>query len=155
MSSGRSVALPIVPSVWLELAKELGLTTSAPATPEDIASAEEAVGCPLPAELRGLLEETDGLLGEYSLELVYTAQEIARVNREMRTFAGFDELYMPFDPLLFFGAEGNGDLYGFRILGGQADELWIFVWDHETDSRTATTHGLWRYLDGDRWHRNG
>ena len=70
----------------------------------------------------------------------------------MRTFEGFEELYMPFEPLLFFGAELNSDLYGYRILAGIADDLHVFVWDHESDSRTATAFGLERYLRGERWH---
>jgi SMI1-KNR4 cell-wall len=105
----------------------------------------------LPQRLRELLEETDGLRGEYGLEVVFSAEEIARQNHAMRTTDGFDELYMPFDCLLFFGAEGGGDLYAFPILAGGADDLHVFVWDHETDSRTATASGLAGYLRGERW----
>jgi SMI1/KNR4 family protein SUKH-1 len=134
--------------MWLELAAELGLASAGPASEEDIAAAESAVGCELPGDLRSLLVETDGL-GD---GLVLSAGEIAQVNREMRTTADFAELYMPFEPLLFFGAEGNGDLYAFPILAGVARSTDVFVWDHESDSRTATAFGLERYVRGERWH---
>jgi hypothetical protein len=134
--------------MWRELADELGLASADPASEEDIAAAETAVGCALPEVLRSLLAETDGL-GD---GLVLSAHEIARTNEEMRTTADFAELYMPFEPLLFFGAEGNGDLYAFRILAGDANPTDVFVWDHESDSRTATAFGLERYVRGERWH---
>ena len=134
--------------MWRDLAAELGLAVTDPASRPDVEAAEAACGCALPDVLRELLAETDGLGGR----LVFSAREIARVNREMRTTPDFAELYMPFDPLLIFGAEDNGDLFAFRILAGAADPMDIFVWDHETDSRTATAFGLERYLRGERWH---
>jgi len=134
--------------MWRELADELGLTSVDPASEEDIAATEAAVGCKLPHDLRGLLTETDGL-GD---GLVLSASDIARTNHEMRTTEDFATLYMPFEPLLLFGAEGDGNLYGFRILAGDAKPDDVFVWDHETDSRTATAFGLERYIRGERWH---
>jgi hypothetical protein len=134
--------------MWRELAAELGLETFAPASPEDVAAAEAAVGCALPRPLRDLLEETDGI----DDRVVFTARDIAQVNRDMRTNADFPELYMPFDALLFFGAEANSDLFGYRILAGAADDYPVFVWEHESDSRIATAHGLELYLRGQRWH---
>ena len=134
--------------MWRELADELGLASSEPASQNDIAEAEAAIGCALPDELRRLLAETDGL-GEGR---VMSAREIARVNHEMRTTEDFAALYMPFEPLMFFGADDNGDLYAFRILGGEPNPGDVFVWDHETDSRTATAFGLERYVRGERWH---
>jgi SMI1/KNR4 family protein SUKH-1 len=142
-------SLPIIlRRVWRDLADELGLASADPASEEDIAAAESAVGCELPDDLRALLDQTDGL-GD---GLVLSAGEIAQVNLDMRTTRDFAELYMPFEPLLFFGAEGNGDLYAFRILAGDARSTDVFVWDHESDSRTATAFGLERYVRGERWH---
>jgi hypothetical protein len=138
--------------MWRELAEERGLSMAPPATPADIASAEAVVGCAFPAPLRELLQVTDGLRDEYGGEVVFGVQEIARHNHEMRTFADFPELYMPFDCLLFFGSEGNGDLYGFRVLSGGADDLFVFMWDHESDSRSAVAFGLAKYVSGDLWN---
>ncbi len=42
---------------------------------------------------------------------------------------------MPLDCLLFFGEEGNGDLFGFRILKGTVNPQ-VYEWDHENDNRT-------------------
>jgi hypothetical protein len=137
--------------MWRDLANQLGLTPTAPASAPDLAAAEATVGCALPRSLRQLLQESDGLHGEYGFEVVFSASEIARQNHEMRTTEGFAELYMPFDCLLFIGAEGNGDLYAFPILAGGADDLHVFVWDHETDSRTAIASGLAGYVKGERW----
>ena len=139
--------------MWREMAGEEGLTTAPPASQADIAAAEAAVGCALPESLRQLLQETDGLLGEYGFRLVFAAGELASENHAMRTSPDFPELYMPFDCLLLFGEEGNGDLFGFPVLAGGADDLQVFVWDHETDSRIATAAGLSRYVRGERWHQ--
>jgi hypothetical protein len=62
--------------------------------------------------------------------------ELIAQNRLFRENADFAELYMPFDSLLFFGAEGNGDQFGYRILGGQIRPTsFIYEWDHESDDR--------------------
>jgi hypothetical protein len=136
--------------MWRELAEAMGLTVAEPVTAADVAAAESAVGCTLPDELRALLAETDGLTDDLGGAVVLSARDTAGVNREMRTREGFAELYMPFEPLLFFGAQGDGDLYAFRILAGQADSLYVYVWDHETDSRAVAACGLERYVRGDR-----
>ena len=119
---------------------------AAPASVESIAAAEAAVGCALPDELRALLLESDGARDQYGFELVFAAAAIAEFNHGMRTTPDFAEIYMPFDPLLFFGASGNGDLFAYRILAGEVRDDDIFVWDHETDSRTQVSWGLERFL---------
>lgn len=66
----------------------------------------------------------------------------------------FPGLYMPFDPLLFFGDNGGGDQFAFVLTPERPD---IFVWDHENDSRLWAARGLEDYLhrslagDGDRY----
>ena len=138
---------------WGDLARDAGLETTDHAAPADIAAAERALGCALPASLRGLLEETDGLSDEYGADVVFGAEDLARRNHEMRTADAFPELYMPFDCLLFFGEAGNGDLFGFPILSRGVEDLHVFAWDHETDSRTAVASGLARFVSGDQWSR--
>lgn len=134
--------------MWRELAYELGFTTRAPGSAEDVHDAETVLGCALPGSLRALLRETDGL-GD---DVVLSAEDIVRTNREMRTTHGFQELYMPFEALAFFGRDAGGSLFAFRILAGAADDGDVFVWDHETDSRIATAADLERYVRGERWH---
>jgi len=59
-------------------------------------------------------------------------ERIAADNVGFRSNADFRELYMPFDPLLFFADAGNGDQFAFPRTPPR-DE--VFVWDHEDDSR--------------------
>jgi hypothetical protein len=109
-----------------------------PAQERDVAAAEHALGSILPGELRGLLLESDGLADRYGTSVVWTAGEIARRNGEFRVEAGFRELYMPFDAMLFFGEAGDGDQFFYRILDGQVRHPDVYIWSHETDSR------IWR-----------
>jgi hypothetical protein len=132
--------------VWRERIFAAGHRAVAPASAESITAAELAVGCALPDELRELLLESDGVRDQYGFELVFRASELVEQNRGMRSTPDFAELYMPFDPLLFFGASGNGDLFAYRILAGEVRDDDIFVWDHETDSRTQVSWGLERFL---------
>ncbi|MFW5417887.1 SMI1/KNR4 family protein [Nocardiopsis sp. CNT-189] len=122
------------------------LQTTAPAREEDLRAAERAVRCPLPADLAALLRESDGIDGEYGLGLVWSARRIAEENRRMRSPA-LAGLYMPFEPLLFFGDAGNGDLFAHRILAGRPDPAGVFAWKHETDDRVWVAPGLETYID--------
>ncbi len=54
---------------------------------------------------------------------------------------------MPFEPLLFFGDEGNGDLYFFAILDGKIRNGSVFRWDHENDNRTDDHSCLQAFVD--------
>jgi SMI1-KNR4 cell-wall len=56
---------------------------------------------------------------------------------------------MPFDPLLFFADAGNGDQFAF-LWKPRRDE--IFVWDHESDSRSWVAGSLHQYL---QWWLDG
>jgi hypothetical protein len=101
----------------------------------------------LPEELRTLLEEADGIVGEYGLGVVWP---IARIIEDNLTFRGskeFRDLYMPFDCLLFFGDAGNGDQFAYSLAGGEIRRDDIFAWDHENDSRTWVAPSLSTYLE--------
>jgi hypothetical protein len=65
-------------------------------------------------------------------------------NVEFRADATFARLYMPLEPLLFFADAGNGDQFAFVMRDRPAD---VFVWHHETDSRTMVAPGLATYLE--------
>jgi hypothetical protein len=124
--------------VWRDLIS--GLFADAkfrgPATPAEIARAETELQISFPEELRSLLLETNGVKAHYSSPLVWPVEEMITQNRMFRANADFAKLYMPFDPLLFFGDEGNGDQFAYRILGGQIREMsFIYEWDHESDDR--------------------
>jgi hypothetical protein len=97
-----------------------------------------------PHDLAELLRESDGVEGEYGLGPIWPAARIAAENLQFRADATFATLYMPFEPMLFFADAGNGDQFAFVIRDRPAD---VFVWDHETDSRTMVAPSLATYLE--------
>ena len=124
----------------LDLNPELDLAE--PASPEAIARAAEGLGVELPAELRDLLLDTDGVADEYGTELIWPVERILADNSMFRSTPEFADLYMPFDALLFFGDSGGGDQWAFTVLAGQVRRPDVFVWDHENDSRTWAAPSL-------------
>jgi hypothetical protein len=120
-------------------------TFTGPASAAAIRACEAALGQRLPSELADLLRESDGVEGEYGLGLVWPVARIARDNLAFRGNADFAALYMPFEPLLFFADAGNGDQFAFVMRDRPPD---VFLWDHETDSRTMVATGLADYLEG-------
>ena len=122
------------------------------ASEEQLTVAEARLGVALPAVIRDLLRDTNGAFGEYSLGLVWPLERIVKDNLEFRSFPDFRDLYMPFDPLLFFGDAGNGDQFAFVILDGVVQRPDVFVWNHEDDSRTWVAPDLERYFE---WWADG
>jgi SMI1-KNR4 cell-wall len=123
-------------------------TFSEPAQEQALLSAESQLGMRLPQELRELLAESNGVLGEYDLALIWPIERIVADNRLFREDESFRDLYMPFDGLLFFADAGNGDQFAFTVAGGQVRRPDIFVWDHEEDSRRWLANDLRDYLEG-------
>ena len=123
-----------------------------PATNEQIAALETALGVQLPDDLMSLLLETNGVLGEYDeaydsgLGVVYSTEGIAEINLMMRQHEGLRKVFMPFDHLLFIGDDGAGDQYGFPISATNAVQSEIFLWDHESDDRSPIAYSLEEYL---------
>lgn len=114
-----------------------------------ISDAEASLGGALPDDLRSLLEESNGVSGRYGLGLVWPIERIVSDNVLFRTNPDFVDLYMPFDPLLFFADAGNGDQFAF-VWKPRRDE--VFAWDHESDSRHWVAPSLGTYL---RWWLSG
>lgn len=135
--------------MWRKTLQKLSsdLTFKAPASDDEIDGIESALGIAPPDELRSLLAESNGVEGEYGLGLLWDVARIIEDNRRFRSFPDFAELYMPFDCLLFFGDAGNGDQFGFPILGGSIRRPDIFVWNHEDDSRSWVAPSLQTYFD--------
>ena len=76
------------------------------ASPEAVAKIEEAFGRKLPAELREILLEADGLggvIGDHELQ-IWSAEEIVAFNRANKV-----QEYFP--ALLMFGSDGGGETY--------------------------------------------
>lgn len=116
-----------------------------PATPQSIRAAEAKLGAPLPSELRELLSETDGVVGEYGLGLVWTAERIGEDNARFRSDLEFADLYLPFEGLVFFSDAGNGDQFAASLRGAQD----VYVWNHEDDSRVWVASTVLDFLK--RW----
>ena len=110
----------------------------------------------LPLELTELFEQTDGidetLNGKKIGELIWTAQKVIDTNLEFRNNVNFKELYMSFDQLLFFSDVGNGNMFAFITLNGLFERNDIFVWNHETDSRTWVASDLKTFIE---WQLQG
>jgi hypothetical protein len=111
-----------------------------PPSPEVLRSIETQLQVELPRDLADLYSETDGFLGYIGSDIVWKAADLLEHNLEMRS--GYEELYMPFDCLLFFGEDGGGDFFGFRILSTGVETWQTFRWEHETDSRVLYSTGL-------------
>ena len=117
---------------------------SAPASKEEIDAAESTLGTRMPSDLRGILEESNGVDGLYSSPIL-PLDRIVSMNQEYRT-ADYLEDRMPFDHLLFFGDTGNGDDFAFPIYkNGQVGDA-VFMWEHETDCRQEYSGSLAGFL---------
>ncbi|MGW2462371.1 SMI1/KNR4 family protein [Streptomyces sp. NPDC001761] len=145
--------------MWVEFISSLSgeVDLADPVDESELASAELALGLEFPAELKSFLREANGVSDEFGCEFVWPAAGIVSRNREMRDTAGFGNLYMPFNPLLFLGDNGGGDLFAFVVQPPRHD---IFVWQHETDSRRWVARGLRDYVHrylaagGEDWYES-
>ncbi|MFE3250709.1 SMI1/KNR4 family protein [Streptomyces sp. NPDC059209] len=121
-----------------------------------LADAEHRLGSELPAELRQLLQESNGIIGHTAVDAVWPVEQIVEQNLLFRSDSSFAELYMPFDALLFFGDNGGGDQFACVQTPRRPD---IFVWEHETDSRRWAARDLRDYLNrsfargSDNWYQ--
>lgn len=112
-----------------------------------MALVENQLAISFPLELRDLLIKANGLTDEYNSDIIWSADEILTRNKFFRESEDFKELYMPFDSLLLFAEEVNGDLYAYVILEGIISRDDIFIWEHETDSRNWFAPNLKAYFE--------
>ncbi|GAB2837951.1 SMI1/KNR4 family protein [Streptomyces deserti] len=130
--------------MWRDLVLETApdAELGAPAGHDALTGVERALGQPMPDALVDLLRACDGVTHQ-GIDVVWPAERIARDNAAFRGSPDFADLYMPFDPLMFFGDSGGGDQFAF-VRTPARDE--VFVWDHETDGRWPAAFGLRQYL---------
>lgn len=114
---------------------------TAPASEEAIARGEQKLGRKLPEDLRSLYLECDGIAAAYRRPVLSLEEMVVR-NEDLRRNPSYLGLYMPFENLLFFGEEGNGDLYGYPIRNDGSYPHDVFQWDHESDSRSWRANSL-------------
>ncbi|MGW1638393.1 SMI1/KNR4 family protein [Streptomyces lavendulae] len=131
--------------MWRETALQAfpGVGLREPARAAELAEAERRLGRELPPELKQLLLESNGVIGQTSVDTVWEIDQIVEQNRFFWSDPSFAQLYMPFDALLFFGDNGGGDHFAFVQRPQRPD---IFVWEHETDSRRWVAGDLRDYL---------
>ncbi|GIJ44801.1 SMI1/KNR4 family protein [Virgisporangium aliadipatigenens] len=144
---------------WRELVAGLlpEATFGEPATGAEVRAIVDGLGQPVPKDLTALLCEVGSVRDSYGTEVVWSAARILRDNRSFRADADYRSLYMPFEPLMFFGDAPDASQFGFVRQPVRPD---VFVWDHETDGRWWVARDLEDYLrrafattDPDWWCR--
>lgn len=135
--------------MWLETISKLSEDCKfhPPTKLDEINKAEFALEISFPEELKSLLQETNGIEGSYSLDLIWNIERIEQDNLAFRHTQDFKNIYMPFDHLLFFADAGNGDQFAFAILNKEIRNPDIFIWNHENDSREWFAPSLDKYLE--------
>ncbi len=135
--------------MWIEKLKTYTseCNFSPPASLHEIKLFEKELGLPIHEHLKSVLLESNGIIGEYGLGLLWELDRIKTENVGLRTNEDFKDLYMPFDHLLFFADAGNGDLFAYPILNGRITRNDIFVWNHEDDSRKWVAPSLEKYFE--------
>lgn len=123
-----------------------------PVKEDEIYKAEQVLNVKFTEELKSLLLETNGIKGEFQVDLIWSLNRIMNDNIQFRNYSDLTELYMPFDCLLFFADAGNGDLFAYSILDGKIRRNDVFVWNHENDSRIWVASSMKQYIE---WWLNG
>jgi SMI1-KNR4 cell-wall len=130
---------------------------SSGAAEELLEAVEQDLGMRTPDDLKELLRQSNGVLDRNGVGVIWSAERIMRDNRTFRSCPDFEDLYMSFEPLLFFADNGGGDQFAYVVKPSRFD---IFVWDHESDGRWWVADGLSEYLTrrlpnpGDEWYRH-
>lgn len=114
--------------MYLELVNEFRTTRKygdeikprSPASMAEISQAEQQIGIRFPQELRDLLLEMDG-----DCDLFLSLDDIIKYNAYQ-----YSENY-PIGSLLFFGADGSGNLFAYKVEEEEAKSEEIYLWDHE------------------------
>lgn len=78
------------------ISSNLSLKNSA--TKEELTDIQQCIHVELPNDLYQLLQETNGIEGEYG-DFIWSASKIKTENMSMRNIVDFKDLYMPFDCL--------------------------------------------------------
>ena len=102
-----------------------GIRPQPPATEAEISCAERQTGVQFPQELRSLLAELNG-----DCDLLLSTDAIVEYHQY-----DLSRRY-PKGALLFFGSDGAGNLYGYRVRPDHTASPGIVFWDHELDSVT-------------------
>ncbi len=72
-------------------------------------------------------------------------QKAVQENQTHRESPDLRGLYMPFNHMLIFGGAGNGDLFFFPVHSDGSLAHAVFLWDHESDSRSYFANSFLRH----------
>lgn len=123
------------------------------ATPDQLAAVESQLEVWLPASLKELLAETNGAFVVFGTYLIWSTDEIVRRNLEMRTAPAYQDNYMPFEHLLFFGDAGvDGIQFAFGIIEGAIKRDDVYAWYPIEDGRLWKAPSLRVYIE---WSLSG
>lgn len=118
-----------------------------PAARAEIDQVKEELHVELPNKLLELFNETNGVYHELGYALIWSTALIIKENLFFRNTEKSNDIYMPFDHLLFFADAGNGDLFAYTILNGIVQKDDIYVWNHEDDSRKWISPSLEDFIE--------
>ncbi|XIG89213.1 SMI1/KNR4 family protein (plasmid) [Priestia aryabhattai] len=111
-----------------------------PASIEDIEVLEKLFSIQIPKELRSLLYETNGINDSYGYSLIWSIEKITRENLNLGE--RLEDVYLPFNNLLFFADARNGDMFGYSILDRSIKQNDIYLWNHRNNEQTNIAPSL-------------
>ncbi|MFP7736674.1 SMI1/KNR4 family protein [Priestia aryabhattai] len=117
-----------------------GCVYGEPASIEDIEVLEKLFSIQIPKELRSLLYETNGVNDSYGYSLIWSVEKIIRENLNLGE--RLEDIYLPFNNLLFFADARNGDMFGYSISDRSIKQNDIYLWNHGNNEQTQIAPSL-------------
>jgi len=128
--------------MWKDLIQNIstGCIYGEPASIEDIEVLEKLFSIQIPKELRSLLYETNGINDSYGYSLIWSIEKITRENLNLGE--RLEDVYLPFNNLLFFADARNGDMFGYSISDRSIKQNDIYLWNHRNNEQTQIAPSL-------------
>jgi len=128
--------------MWKDLIQNIstGCIYGEPASIEDIEVLEKLFSIQIPKELRNLLYETNGINDSYGYSLIWSIEKITRENLNLGE--RLEDVYLPFNNLLFFADARNGDMFGYSISDRSIKQNDIYLWNHRNNEQTKIAPSL-------------
>jgi len=128
--------------MWKDLIQNIstGCIYGEPASIEDIEVLEKLFSIQIPKELRSLLYETNGINDSYGYSLIWSIEKIIRENLNLGE--RLEDVYLPFNNLLFFADARNGDMFGYSISDRSIKQNDIYLWNHRNNEQTQIAPSL-------------
>jgi len=87
-----------------------------------------------------LLYETNGINDSYGYSLIWSIEKITRENLNLGE--RLEDVYLPFNNLLFFADARNGDMFGYSISDRSIKQNDIYLWNHRNNEQTKIAPSL-------------